>query len=125
MVKQPLRKCRECGLEAFDTEDLVLFVKDSKLPYNRQTLCKDCKAVSQKRRDVKHSYGISLEEYNECMETSVVCECCGKDSELCYDHIHDTNEFRGVLCKQCNYGIGLLGDTEEGILNALSYFRSR
>ena len=60
------------------------------------------------------------------MTTSIVCECCGVSTDLCYDHIHNDNRtFRGVLCKKCNYGIGLLGDTQESVENALKYFLTR
>lgn len=71
----------------------------------------------------KHQYGISLEEYHDCMSTSDVCEVCGTDDRLCYDHDHTTGEFRGVLCRQCNVSIGGLGDTLESLEKAVSYLK--
>lgn len=53
-----------------------------------------------------------------------LCECCNSASgkhSLALDHCHNTNAFRGWLCSDCNSGIGLLGDTEEGVLRALAY----
>jgi len=39
------------------------------------------------------------------------------------DHDHTTGVVRGVLCKPCNTGLGLLGDSEEGLSRALDYLR--
>ena len=57
------------------------------------------------------------------------CECCGKlfskkDSER-LDHCKKTKKFRGWTCDKCNTGIGQLGDTIKGILNALNYLLIR
>ena len=71
----------------------------------------------------KHQYGITLEEYHKCMRTSDVCEICGRDSKLCYDHDHISNNFRGVLCRGCNIGLGLLGDNIDGLERALNYLK--
>ena len=40
--KYVLRKCIDCGLEAFNEEDLELFCKGKRKPYGRQTICKNC-----------------------------------------------------------------------------------
>ena len=70
-------------------------------------------------------YGITLEEYEIAMNTSTSCEICGSEDKLCYDHDHNTMEFRGILCMGCNSALGHLGDNREGLLKALSYFDSR
>jgi hypothetical protein len=38
------------------------------------------------------------------------CDICGSTSRLHYDHCHETNKFRGVLCTSCNTLIGRMGD---------------
>lgn len=84
---------------------------------------------STKRKRVNREYGITVEEYEARMNTSTVCEVCGKTESknandmFCYDHDHTTGEFRGVLCRACNQAIGLLGDTEEGLMRAVNYLR--
>ena len=35
------------------------------------------------------------------------------------DHDHDTGEFRGWLCNNCNTGLGAMGDTIEGLERAI------
>jgi len=57
------------------------------------------------------------------------CECCHKlftekNSER-LDHCKKTKKFRGWACDKCNTGIGQLGDTIEGVLNALNYLLLR
>lgn len=54
------------------------------------------------------------------------CECCGKKSEykLNLDHSHGkSGRFRGWLCRNCNQGIGMLGDSIVGVKRALKYLQ--
>ena len=52
------------------------------------------------------------------------CQNCGKPATLHLDHNHETGKFRGYLCHHCNTGIGLLGDSVEGLEQALAYLSS-
>lgn len=54
-----------------------------------------------------------------------ICERtgCTRTFRMSLDHCHITGKFRGWLCFACNTGIGKLGDTEEGLLEALNYIR--
>jgi Recombination endonuclease VII len=53
------------------------------------------------------------------------CEICGKPEQdgnhLAVDHDHDTDEFRGWLCRSCNTSIGKLGDNLKGLFKAVDY----
>ena len=50
------------------------------------------------------------------------CACCNKIAILHCDHSHDEHKpFRGWICQQCNSGLGLLGDSEAGLRQALPY----
>ena len=54
------------------------------------------------------------------------CECCGKfipNNKPCYDHDHETGQFRGWLCYSCNTGLGKLGDNIEGLEKAIEYLK--
>lgn len=42
---------------------------------------------------------------------------------LCVDHCHVTGKFRGWLCRNCNMGLGQIGDTEESVLAMLNYLK--
>lgn len=61
-----------------------------------------------------------------------VCEICGRSVEeatrwtskyavknLCVDHDHNTNQFRGLLCQQCNRQLGWFEKNKEQIINYL------
>ncbi len=124
----PTRKCIKCGLYS---EDLTLFAQSKQAKYGRRNMCYAC--AYKKNKDnpktkdwktdhqTKKRYGIDAVTYKNRMSTSNCCEICGKTEELCYDHCHDTMEFRGILCRGCNRSLGQLGDNVEGIKKVLSY----
>ena len=133
-----LRKCRCCGKEAHTEEELNLFVKSAAGKHGRSLICKVCKNQQakeewkkpnsmKKKHTVAKRYGCSLEEYEERMQSSDVCEICGKEQgdkqgdKLCYDHCHDTMDFRGILCTTCNSALGQLGDNLESIKRVVKY----
>ena len=136
MGTDALRKCKHCGLEAHTENELDIFSSMSAGKYGRSLECKPChnkrKASyrklnpssyrdSNQKWQCVHIYKITLEEYKERMSSSDVCEICNAKDNLCYDHDHKTMEFRGVLCKKCNKGLGNLGDTLEGVMRAVNY----
>jgi hypothetical protein len=51
------------------------------------------------------------------------CAICHRDAErsLDLDHDHETGKFRGYICRECNMGLGKLGDTVEAIKRVLAY----
>jgi hypothetical protein len=103
--------------------------------------CRSCDAVSQRARverdraedlagwqerraDVvrKHRHGITGDEFALLAEAQeFCCAICGQAKALCVDHDHGTGEIRGLLCKKCNSGIGLLGDDPVRVAIALTY----
>ena len=44
-------------------------------------------------------------------------------SGMCFDHDPKTDTFRGYICKRCNTGYGLLGDSLESVQKSLDYLR--
>ena len=56
----------------------------------------------------------------------IFCDCCNikvKGEKFMLDHCHETNQFRGWVCRNCNTGIGNLGDNVEGLENAIRYLK--
>jgi Recombination endonuclease VII len=54
----------------------------------------------------------------------ILCECCGGVPEkraFSVDHCHVSGVFRGWLCSKCNAGIGMLGDSIDGLMKAVRY----
>jgi len=51
-----------------------------------------------------------------------LCPICEKHTEAwVLDHCHDTDQFRGYICSQCNLGLGCFDDQPSIVAKALSY----
>lgn len=75
---------------------------------------------------LKAAYGITLEEYNAfstfCEGVCVICENkCPSGRRLAVDHDHKTGVIRGLLCINCNKGLGNFKDNTELLQKAISY----
>lgn len=118
------KKCTKCGV----VKALNCYYRNGKAGDSRASQCKECTKEHSRRqhtelKHVKRKYGCSPQEYRERMSTSVVCQICGSGHDLVYDHCHETLEFRGVLCRKCNRGLGLFGDNLEGINRVVKYLK--
>jgi Autographiviridae endonuclease VII len=53
------------------------------------------------------------------------CAICGEfpNKKLCHDHDHDTGLIRGLLCHNCNTGLGHFKDSEKLLLKAIEYLK--
>jgi len=77
-------------------------------------------------RHFLYKYNITLDELYERMDAqNLRCAICGilRGPSLCVDHDHKTRKIRGLLCKKCNTGIGLLGDSADILERAAKYLR--
>lgn len=59
-----------------------------------------------------------------------ICDCRVEDTSsypyhkrLSVDHDHTTGQIRGLLCNNCNRGLGLLGDSLKRIERAVKYLK--
>lgn len=75
--------------------------------------------------DLMRRYGISVERYESMLEAQggccAICKKVQTGRRLFVDHDHATGAVRGILCQKCNSGIGMLGDTSNGVRSALAY----
>jgi hypothetical protein len=83
-----------------------------------------------KNWNLTKKYGITLQQYNDLLQVQdFKCAICGKPFEkgngryAVVDHDHNDGHVRGLLHRNCNLGLGHLGDCEEGLLLALDYLR--
>ena len=116
--------------------------KKDRITYNR----KDVKAKRMKYQHsekfsrkahgyrLKEKYTITLNEYDEMYEKqNGVCAICGKPEKrrnawghilrLAVDHCHDTGKIRGLLCCNCNMGIGNLQHDVQVLAKAIIYLK--
>ncbi len=85
-----------------------------------------------KRYNLK-KFGLTLEQYNEMFKNqNGLCAICHKPEvkidlktglilSLAVDHNHITGKVRGLLCRNCNVGIGYLLDSSDILRNAALY----
>lgn len=87
----------------------------------------------RKRRTVKEErdvylqrlYGIDSKIFNETrIKQQDVCAGCKEKCKFHADHCHKTGRFRGLLCRNCNLGLGLLKDNIETLRNLTTYLES-
>lgn len=82
------------------------------------------RAQEQQIRKRKRQYGITEAEYEQMiLDQDGRCALCHDDEFLSFhtDHDHETRRIRGLLCSNCNTGLGKLGDSVKGVRRALRY----
>jgi len=51
------------------------------------------------------------------------CEVCGAFDTICFDHDHQTGNFRGWICHRCNFALGLVKDNSELLIALAKYLK--
>lgn len=77
---------------------------------------------------LKRIYKLTVPEYERILALqNGVCAICkefklhANKTRLSIDHCHITGKVRGLLCDNCNKGIGLLKDNKELVFSAYEY----
>jgi hypothetical protein len=88
-------------------------------------------SMDRKDSDLRSIFGITLAEYSLMLiEQDGKCATCrqsetatrnGKLKALCVDHDHKTGKVRGLLCSECNQGLGKLKENRDTLLNMIAY----
>jgi len=113
-----------------------------KKPIHAKKMCGACYAkhrdvINPEMRtnaDLKRHFGITIDDYNRMLEyQNFCCAICGKRVEdmdngmakrFDVDHDHSTGKIRGLLCGNCNRGIGNLQDSPENLQSAIQYLKT-
>ncbi len=84
-----------------------------------------------RKSKLKLSYGITPEDYDRMLKdqgnSCAICKTTvptGKWKVFAVDHCHHTLAVRGLLCNECNRGIGLLRDNADLLRTAAAYLDS-
>ena len=71
---------------------------------------------------LKQTYGVPHDLWEELFtKQNKKCAICGLEKTLSLDHDHTTEKVRGLLCNNCNLGIGLMKDKISIVRSALKY----
>jgi hypothetical protein len=139
-----MKLCRRCKIEKSRTE----FFRHGTSVDGRQAYCKPCQAEykrtrphhMQKWRQIPENlekqrqydsdrnlrrYGLSRDEFKTILESQN--GCCAICLEVLQkpqiDHCHTTGNTRGILCLNCNHGLGKFRDSEFLLKNAILYLQ--
>lgn len=87
--------------------------------------------LKRKNYEYKRKFGITFDDYQKLLENqNNVCAICKKEESfvlrgvkhsLAVDHCHNTGKIRGLLCRNCNQGLGLFHDNVEFLNEAIYY----
>lgn len=99
-------------------------------------LRKNRRTAIAKRSHLKKKYGITQEQYDKILfKQGGVCAICGVGDELrvskngramnnlVVDHCHKKGHIRGIICRECNTGLGHFSDSPVKLNNAIKYLR--
>lgn len=105
-----------------------------------RSYCSDCEKAERKRYYAEEGrkrvqerawaaqgFTFTVEEYDAMLAAQGDgCAICGAATNksgrrLSVDHCHDTGRVRGILCTNCNVGIGRFRDDPELVSRALEY----
>lgn len=101
--------CKKCNTEKPSEE----FLKSKSCAIGIRNICRLC-CCKQKQISVNNTYGLSEDMYQQDLEKcGSKCMICSRECKLVVDHNHSTGKYRGLLCPQCNSGIGMMKDNPD------------
>ncbi|HEY6019375.1 MAG TPA: endonuclease VII domain-containing protein [Candidatus Paceibacterota bacterium] len=129
----PTKNCKQCG----ENKAVTDFHKQGKY---RRSRCKFCakgenagnyaKLTAEKKAQYARvatakRYGLTLEEHDELFNGHEMCPIClttdpGSKAWV-VDHSHETGKVRGLLCSECNLGLGKFRDNIATLSRAQAY----
>ena len=142
------KKCSCCG-EVKPTTEFIRHKSREKWGFT--SWCKECRnkknkkyykdnpekyKITNRKKNLKKLYGLTIEDVEIMLKNqNYKCAICGKEIFLHgasmdnnkiarVDHNHETGEVRGLLCNDCNRGIGLLKDNPLFLANAIKYLEN-
>jgi len=84
---------------------------------------------SRQNYELKKAYGLSYKQYQSMLVAQgglcAICKSPPNGRALDVDHNHNTKRVCGLLCWNCNRGLGLFKDTPETLKNAAFYLEFR
>lgn len=113
-------QCRSCLYEKY------------KLLYEEKN--RESRRKQARKNHLLKKYGLTVEQYQEmltrqefvcaiCKEPEIYVRVKGLKPILSVDHCHSTGKVRGLLCQQCNVGLGKFKDNPDSLEAAVNYLK--
>lgn len=132
------KRCYKCN----KWKPLCEYSPDPRKKGGTQARCKSCMAEWQRKyratsrgktatedTNLRRRYGLSMDEYNAILAAQdglcAICKGPPGARRLAVDHDHETGEVRGLLCPNCNRGIGNFRDDPSLLRAAIEYLSAR
>ncbi|MFI7540575.1 endonuclease VII domain-containing protein [Actinoplanes sp. NPDC049599] len=131
VVPEGHRYCPDCS----SIRPLTEFPRSRNASGGRGRYCKPChnaRGKESKERlhggtrqyHLRRRYGIGQAEFDELLaEQGGVCAICGAPDPQHVDHDHRTGWVRGILCFNCNGGLGQFRDNPVFLAEAITYLK--
>lgn len=137
------KTCRTCKI----SKPIGDFSRKENSKTGISTACDEChrerdrkryERQPERRKDIakwgylKWNFGITKDQWHTMLQTqNCRCAiCCAEfvtvgrsKNNPCVDHDHATGRLRGLLCRRCNQGIGLLQDSASVAESASAYLK--
>ena len=124
--------CGDCGLR----KPLDDFPRNKNLSDGRRTYCKPCHNArgretlarlygNSRHYHLMRRYGIGADDFDQLVaKQDGLCAICGRTDPEHVDHSHATGAVRGILCFNCNGGLGQFRDSVDALRAAAAYLES-
>lgn len=129
-------KFRPLSQEQRDRNNAARRTKYATCPDTQAKAKAEAKRWAQQNPDKRKAqriamYGLTLDQFNQMLEDqSGACLICGHSDMSkpnffpLVDHCHKTGRVRGLLCMNCNQGIGKMQDSPELLRAAIAYLET-
>lgn len=99
--------------------------KQVKREYQQKLERKVASRLSMRKHFLMKLYSLTVFEYDLLLANQngccAICKKAIESKQLSVDHDHVTGKVRGLLCNNCNLGLGNFKDDEKFLLNAVQY----
>lgn len=105
--------------------------KDRWNKYGRDKRALDPEKANRTSRNAEYTrkFGLSIDEIDNFLQEQQggKCAICRNEIKLMdshkthVDHCHKSNQFRGILCHNCNKGLGNFRDNVDSLKSAIEY----
>lgn len=117
-MSQSSKTCSKCGKE----KPLLAFYTARRGALGRAAACKSCSSLQART----WRYGITADQWADLQVVQQgCCAICerplGDGYYTTLDHCHSTGRVRGLLCQNCNAGLGKFLDSPDILIRAAEY----